>query len=69
MVQVQGQYVAKSRFLYLFLNILLLEVVEVIQTAIRAPTGSPSDGLGGDASESSTSTAGFVAAQKQIRFG
>lgn len=43
-----------------------LEVVEIIQTAIKAPTGSPSDGFGGDASESSTSTSAFVAAQKLI---
>ncbi|KAJ4471450.1 hypothetical protein J3R30DRAFT_3299322 [Lentinula aciculospora] len=42
------------------------EAVEIIQTAIRAPTGSPSDGLGGDGTESSTSTSVFVAAQKLL---
>ncbi|KAF9262589.1 hypothetical protein L218DRAFT_929000 [Marasmius fiardii PR-910] len=34
--------------------------------AIHAPTGSPSDGLGGDGTESTTSTSAFIAAQKQI---
>ncbi|KAJ4464902.1 hypothetical protein C8J55DRAFT_493715 [Lentinula edodes] len=42
------------------------KVVELIQTAIRAPTGSPSDGLGGDGTESSTSTSVFIAAQKLL---
>ncbi|KAJ3826101.1 hypothetical protein F5880DRAFT_1476939 [Lentinula raphanica] len=39
---------------------------KIIQTAIRAPTGSPSDGLGGDGTESSTSTSVFIAAQKLL---
>ncbi|KAH7870098.1 uncharacterized protein C8R40DRAFT_666463 [Lentinula edodes] len=42
------------------------KVVELIQTAIRAPTGSPSDGLGADGTESSTSTSVFIAAQKLL---
>ncbi|KAJ3794332.1 hypothetical protein GGU11DRAFT_322793 [Lentinula aff. detonsa] len=42
------------------------KAVEIIQTAIRAPTGSPSDGLGGDGTESSTSTSVFIAAQKLL---
>ncbi|THU98020.1 hypothetical protein K435DRAFT_828505 [Dendrothele bispora CBS 962.96] len=42
------------------------KVKYIIQSAIRTSTGSPSDGLGGEGSESTTSTSAFIAAQAQI---
>ncbi|KAK7472046.1 hypothetical protein VKT23_000157 [Stygiomarasmius scandens] len=42
------------------------KVKSAIQKAIRTSTGSPSDGLGGEGSESTTSTSAFIAGQQQI---